>query len=68
MRLEAATVSLTALIAAGDQQHHALNNTPCACVYDHPYAPRGKLVTKCGRCKAIAAWNAAKGVTEVKSS
>jgi hypothetical protein len=42
--------------AAAESMHHTLSNVPCICAYDHPYAPRGKLLTQCARCKAIAQW------------
>lgn len=47
-------------LAAAEAMRRQLSNVLCVCVFENPYAPRGKLLKQCGPCKAIAQWTEAR--------
>lgn len=56
------TYDIEALIAAGNQQNQALNNLPCSCCRNVPYAGghvEQKVTQQCARCRSMVAWKLA---------
>lgn len=49
---------------AAEELHHQLGLVICACVFEHPYAPRGKLVQQCGPCRVLRQWERVRGVVQ----
>jgi hypothetical protein len=52
-------MATTTVIAAGEAMFSALKNLPCACVFEHPYEPRGERKYHCARCRSTAVWELA---------
>lgn len=42
--------------SAAEAMYAALRNTPCSCVYQYPYAPRGEVRAQCARCRSMRQW------------
>lgn len=48
---------------AGDAMYRALNNLPCGCTFNVPYAGgqvEQVVKTQCARCRSMAAWTLAR--------